>query len=100
MRANGVLRLAYRSLAGIALVVTLSAGSVSAQTAASTGLEGRVTDSTGGAIPGVTVTLLHVDTGRERTVTTGASGEWEVRFLSPRPVSRHVRAERLPDPAP
>jgi hypothetical protein len=83
MSANGVLRLAYRSLAGISLVVTLSAGSVFAQAGASTGLAGRVTDSTGAAIPGVTVTLIHVDTGIMRAVTTGASGEWEARFLSP-----------------
>ena len=42
-----------------------------------------MTDSTGGAIPGVTVTLRHVDTGRERVVTTRADGGWEARFLSP-----------------
>jgi hypothetical protein len=46
-------------------------------------LQGRVVDSTGAAVPGVTVTLVHVDTGRERAVTTGPSGEWEARFLSP-----------------
>jgi hypothetical protein len=83
MRAKRALRLAFQGVAGIALVFTLFGGPVFAQTGASTGLTGRVTDSTGGALPGVTVTLTHVDTGRERVVTTGTDGGWEARFLSP-----------------
>ena len=83
MRSNGGLRLAYHGFAGIALVFTLFGGPVFAQAGASTGLTGHVTDSTGGAIPGVTVTLRHVDTGRDRVVTTRADGGWEARFLSP-----------------
>jgi hypothetical protein len=78
-----VLGRAYRILTGTALVLMFSAGSVFAQAGASTGLAGRVTDSTGGAMPGVTVTLTHIDTGRERIVTSGANGDWEARFLSP-----------------
>ena len=71
-------------IAGIALVFTVFGGPVFAQAGASTGLTGHVTDSTGSALPGVTVTLTHVDTGRERVVTvTGANGGWEARFLSP-----------------
>ena len=83
MRANGALRLAYLGFAGIALVFTLFEGPVFAQAGASTGLTGHVADSTGAAIPGVTVTLTHIDTGSQRVVTTGSNGDWEARFLSP-----------------
>ena len=44
---------------------------------------GRVTDSSGAAVPGVAVTLTHVETGSGRTVTTNTTGDWEARFLSP-----------------
>ncbi len=83
MRAKGVLGLACQGFAGMALAFTLFSGPVFAQSGASTGLTGHVTDSTGAAVPGVTVTLTHVDTGRERVVTTGPDGGWEARFLSP-----------------
>ena len=83
MRANGAVRLASRAIAAVALVSTLFEGPLFAQSGASTGLTGQVTDSTGSAIPGVTVTLTHIDTGRERVVTSGSDGNWEARFLSP-----------------
>ncbi len=83
MRTHRPLRLAYQAFGGIVLVVTLFGGRAFAQASATTGLTGHVTDSTGGALPGVSVTLTHVDTGRERVVTTGADGGWEARFLSP-----------------
>ena len=79
---KGRLRLASLGV-GIALIFTLFESPVFAQAAASTGLSGHVTDSTGAAIPGVTVTLTHIDTGSQRVVTTGSSGDWEARFLSP-----------------
>ncbi len=44
---------------------------------------GRVTDPTGGGVPGVAVTLTNVETGSARTVTTGSTGDWEARFLTP-----------------
>ena len=67
----------------VALLLAVSANSVHAQAGASTGLMGRVTDSSGAAIPGVAVTITNLGTGSERTITTGATGEWEVRFLAP-----------------
>jgi hypothetical protein len=57
-----------------------------AQTGATTGLTGRVTDSTGAAVAGVTVTVHNVDTGSQRVVTTDTIGAWEARFL---PVGRY-----------
>jgi hypothetical protein len=52
------------------------------QTGANTGLRGLVTDASGAAIPGATVTITRVETGEHRVVTTNDSGEWEARFLS------------------
>lgn len=42
---------------------------------------GTVTDSTGAAMPGVTLTIKNVDTGISRTVTTDATGRYQARQL-------------------
>lgn len=42
---------------------------------------GTVTDTGGGVIAGATVTILKVDTGATRTVTTGDSGEYQAPLL-------------------
>ena len=83
MRASVGVRLGMHAVGATALLLVFLVSPVRAQAGASTGLSGQVTDSTGGAIPGVTVTLTHLDTGRERVVTTGGNGDWEARFLSP-----------------
>ena len=72
-----------RAVGAAALLLVFLVGPVRGQAGASTGLMGQVTDASGAAVPGVAVTLTHVDTGRVRTVTTNASGDWEARFLSP-----------------
>ena len=77
-----MLRLGLRGSLVVALW-TLLFDSALAQSGANTGLRGRVTDPTGGGIPGVAVTLTNVETGSARSVTTGATGDWEVRFLTP-----------------
>ncbi len=48
--------------------------------ASGAGLAGRVTDQTGGALPGVSVTATNIATGFNRTVTTAADGGY--RFAS------------------
>ncbi len=82
MSANAVVRLTMRALGAIALLLVVLVGPARAQAGASTGLMGRVNDSSGAGVPGVTVTLTHVETGGERTVTTNPTGDWEARFLS------------------
>ena len=57
-----------------ALVVVLTVASVSAQ--ATGELAGRVTDESGGVLPGVTVTATQTDTGFMRTVVTDGEGNW------------------------
>jgi len=57
-------------------------GLASAQTAE---LRGSVTDSTGGALPGVTVTILNAATGVERTVVSDEQGAFRAPALQPGP---------------
>jgi hypothetical protein len=73
----------HRRLALGALIVALLApGTVSAQTAE---LRGAVADSTGSALPGVTVTIVNVATGVERVVVTDDQGTFRVPALQPGP---------------
>src|SRR5688500_10821379 len=56
------------------LALALTSGAALAQ---STGeLAGRVTDESGGVLPGVTVTATQTDTGFSRTVVTDGEGAW------------------------
>jgi hypothetical protein len=74
----------------VAALITLPAG---AQTGASTGMTGSVTDHPDGLpIPDVTTTVVWIETGQQRTVSTNLQGQWEIRFLSPGPYQ--VRFER------
>jgi hypothetical protein len=76
--------LGVRLSIGVQVVAALAfLSSAAAQTGAVSGLSGRVTDTTGGAIAAVTVTIIRLETGFERTVTTGDTGAWEARFLQP-----------------
>ncbi len=62
---------------------------------------GTITDSSGGALPGVTVTGRNVDTGFNRTVPSNEVGAYRLEFL---PIGNYVvevvalRASR-PSPA-
>lgn len=68
---------------GFGLALSLTTALAMAQTGANTGLRGRVTDQSGASIPGGTVTLVRVETGERRVVTTSEEGDWEARFLTP-----------------
>src|SRR5208282_2569819 len=63
----------------LALLVFL-AGSASAQTFRGIIL-GTVTDSSGGTVPGATVTIKNVDTGLTRTLTTSDDGSYSAPEL-------------------
>ena len=83
MEARRVTCLLAHGLASLGLVFAVAITPALAQTSATTGLTGRVTDSTGAALRGTSVTARNVDTGAERVVNTNDQGAWEVRFLSP-----------------
>ena len=68
---------------GLGLALSLATATGMAQTGANTGLQGRVMDPSGASIPGAAVTLVRVETGERRVVTTSEEGNWEARFLAP-----------------
>jgi hypothetical protein len=65
---------------GVALVVSLSPPSLLAQAVTGTIL-GTVRDTSGGALPGATVTLVNAGTAFTRTVTTDSSGEFTAPLM-------------------
>ena len=71
MRSRGF----YRSLTGMAMLLALPV-LVFAQGESS--LSGTVTDTTGGALPGVTVVALHEATGNTFETVTGATGTYRL----------------------
>jgi Ca-activated chloride channel family protein len=74
-----------RALAVLALAVLIS-GSLAApvHTQAVTGvIEGRITDSAGGIIPGVTVTIAGLSAGAKHTAVSDARGVYRLSGLTP-----------------
>ncbi len=66
-------------LAAAACTMLLAAGMAQAQILGE--IEGFVTDSDGGALPGVTVVVDNTETGAERTVITDAKGFYQVKGI-------------------
>ncbi|HEX7807395.1 MAG TPA: carboxypeptidase regulatory-like domain-containing protein, partial [Thermoanaerobaculia bacterium] len=61
----------------LVLLISLSGSIVLAQSQATTGvIEGTVTDSSGGVLPGVTVTLRNTATNYEQVLVTDAAGRY------------------------
>ena len=60
-------------------LVVLGTGAVSAQVLGN--IQGFITDSSGAALPGVTVTVANADTGATRTVVSEANGFYAARSL-------------------
>jgi hypothetical protein len=70
----------------VVLVAALAAPThAAAQTVTGT-IQGTATDSSGAVLPGVTVTVRHVDTGQERMVVTNATGFYTAPFV---PIGRY-----------
>ena len=63
------------------LSLTLTAPAFAQSQAANGAIEGTVSDSSGGVLPGVTVTITNVDTGTERTVITNEKGLYRAPLL-------------------
>ncbi len=71
------MRTIYSLLVCLALAVPAAAQSQAANGA----IEGTVSDSSGGVLPGVTVTITSVDTGTERTLVTNEKGIYRAPLL-------------------
>jgi hypothetical protein len=69
----------------------LGAHGAAAQTGGTAALQGQVVDESGGAVPGVLVTLVNAATGLTRTTTSGGTGNYQ--FLSLPPGIYEVRVE-------
>ena len=68
----------------ILAVALLATAPVFAQTETTTGsINGVVTDNTGGALPGVTVTVTNTGTGLSRSVVTENDGTFQIPLLPP-----------------
>ena len=70
-----------RLLFSLILFALAAAPAFAQSTAANGAIEGTVTDSSGGVLPGVTVTVINVDTGTERTVITNEKGLFRAPLL-------------------
>lgn len=72
----------WGQVAAVLLVGLLSATWAVAQMGGSGTIQGTITDNTGAALPGATVTVTNVNTGTKRTTVTTHSGNYSVPALN------------------
>jgi len=70
-----------RALCAAFLTIALAVPAFAQSQAANGSIEGTVKDSSGGVLPGVTVTITNTDTGAERSVVTNESGLYRALLL-------------------
>ena len=71
-----------RSIPAALLALAVMSGTVFGQASAINGtIEGVIQDLTGGAVPGVAVTVINAGTGLTRVVTTNEAGYYRVQLL-------------------
>ncbi len=75
--------------------VLLMSSAASAQTTTGT-ISGRIVDSQGLALPGVTVTVAGPNLQGTLTVVSTENGDYMIPRVPPGTYTRHVRAQRLP----
>jgi hypothetical protein len=74
----------FRRLACLTLVVVIAAAQAAlAQESASSGIVGQVLDSTRGALPGASVTVINTGTNAQRTAVTDNDGRFSIPNLPP-----------------
>jgi hypothetical protein len=82
------MKFALRNCCLVGLVLLLTSAVASAQATAQ--LNGRVTDESGGVLPGVTVTVTQTDTGFTRSIVTDGTGSYVVTNLPTGPYRLEV----------
>jgi hypothetical protein len=70
-----------RVLCTALLSMTLTAPAFAQSQGANGAIEGTVSDTSGGVLPGVTITITHLDTGTERAVVTNEKGLYRAPLL-------------------
>ena len=71
-----------RTMVVLCFLAALCATAAGAQTTGGT-IAGTVTDDSGAAVPGVTVTIRNAETGTQRTVVTEGDGRYQAESLQP-----------------
>src|SRR5262245_3898264 len=71
----------WRASIGVLLTLLLSGSAFGQSQAANGSIEGTVTDSSSGVLPGVTVTITNLETGTERSVTSNENGFYRAMLL-------------------
>jgi hypothetical protein len=71
-----------KKLFSFLFVVALAAPAFAQSQAANGAIEGTISDSSGGVLPGVTVTITNVNTGLERSVVTNEKGLYRAPLLT------------------
>ena len=71
----------FRAVFAVALSLVLATAAFAQSQAANGSIEGTVLDSSGGVLPGVTVTVTNADTGTSRSVVTNESGIYRAPLL-------------------
>ena len=70
-----------RNLLSAVLSLALAAPALAQSQAANGAIEGTISDSSGGVLPGVTVVIVNTETGVERTVVTNEKGIYRAPLL-------------------
>ena len=70
-----------RAFSAVLLSLFVSTAAFAQSTAANGTIEGTILDSSGGVLPGVTVTVVHIETGTERSTTTNEKGLFRAPLL-------------------
>src|ERR1700731_5023305 len=84
MNSNLKISRAYMMVLAIAVVVlTFNSGNAFAQTGGTGIVVGTVTDPSGAAVPGASVTLIDAATNSERTTTTNDTGRYDFPNVPP-----------------
>jgi hypothetical protein len=70
-----------RVFSALLLSLFVSSAAFAQSTAANGSIEGTIVDTAGGVLPGVTVTVVHVETGTERSTVTNEKGLYRASLL-------------------
>jgi carboxypeptidase family protein/TonB-dependent receptor-like protein len=71
-----------KKLFSFLFLIALATPAFAQSQAANGAIEGTIVDSSGGVLPGVTVTLTNIDTGAERSVVTNDKGLYRAPLLT------------------
>src|SRR5258705_1634609 len=86
--------LKFLSLSALLMCFALFAGSMFAQSSTTGSIEGIVTDSTGAAVPGVTIKVTSPNLISAQSATTDDSGRFRVPSIPPGQYTRIVEAAK------